>query len=163
MDNAKIASLTIALITFCFASGGGKQATGKTQRLQKALSLDYWRIQFQTLPSERVSAAAVSFHRCLPYCKPDEGEDTELAYTSENDTEETIKRAFDHCRDVEVTRAAIEPDAPSKMDGTGEHASCEGVGHPLGPLDAHDPCGSSAHFATFSTGVLVSFYRHSNR
>jgi hypothetical protein len=58
-------------------------------------------------------------HRCLPYCKPDEGEHTMLAYSSVGETEESIRCTLRDRQGLTVIRAAIEPDAPPYPDTRG--------------------------------------------
>lgn len=51
-------------------------------------------------------------HRCIPYCKPDLGEHTELVYTDESATEQRIRQSLGYWRGLKVIRAVEEPDAP---------------------------------------------------
>ncbi|MBI3065670.1 MAG: hypothetical protein HYY82_12150 [Deltaproteobacteria bacterium] len=51
-------------------------------------------------------------HRCIPYCKPDQGEHTELVYTDETASEGTIRQSLEYWRGLKVIRAVEEPDAP---------------------------------------------------
>jgi len=55
-------------------------------------------------------------HRCMPYCKPDDGEHTELVYTDEHATDKTIRQTLGGRRGLNVIRAAEEPDAPPQDD-----------------------------------------------
>jgi hypothetical protein len=50
------------------------------------------------------------YHRCMPYCRPDEGEHTEIVYTDAVSTAENIRALF-AARDRNVLRAEVEPDA----------------------------------------------------
>jgi len=55
-------------------------------------------------------------HRCMPYCMPDEGQHTDLVYSDEEVTEETIQRMLAELRGLKVVRTGEEPDAPPKID-----------------------------------------------
>ena len=52
-------------------------------------------------------------HVCIPYCKPDLGEHTELVYTDETAAEGKIRQALGFYRGLKVIRAVEEPDAPA--------------------------------------------------
>ena len=58
-------------------------------------------------------------HRCIPYCKPDDGEHTQLVYTDESETSETLRRTIGSRLKLNVVRAAEEPDAPPQVDTSG--------------------------------------------
>jgi hypothetical protein len=51
-------------------------------------------------------------HTCMPYCRPDLGEHTELVYTDESATEGHIWQSLAYHRGLKVIRAIPEPDAP---------------------------------------------------
>ena len=59
-------------------------------------------------------------HRCIPYCRPDDGEHTQLVYTDETETSATIQRTMGIRFGLEVFRAAEEPDAPPQTDTSGK-------------------------------------------
>lgn len=52
-------------------------------------------------------------HTCMPYCRPEAGEHTELVYTDETATEGTIWQSLGYHRGLKVIRAIEEPDAPA--------------------------------------------------
>ena len=58
-------------------------------------------------------------HRCIPYCRPDAGEHTQLVYTDDSETSETLQRAIAIRFGLNVFRAAEEPDAPPEVDSRG--------------------------------------------
>ena len=58
-------------------------------------------------------------HRCIPYCRPDHGEHTELMYGSNDETEAKIRTVVLSWRGGDLFRVAEEPDAPAKMDTSG--------------------------------------------
>jgi hypothetical protein len=66
-------------------------------------------------------------HRCIPYCKPDEGEHTELVYSDESATDETIRQMLGERRGANVISAAEEPDAPPQNDTSGSRPVGQGV------------------------------------
>jgi hypothetical protein len=53
-------------------------------------------------------------HTCMPYCRPEAGEHTELVYTDESATEGTIWQSLGFHRGLKVTRAVEEPVAPAR-------------------------------------------------
>ena len=55
-------------------------------------------------------------HRCIPYCRPDDGEHTQLVYTDDTETSATIQRTIGIRFGLSVFRAAEEPDAPPEVD-----------------------------------------------
>ena len=59
-------------------------------------------------------------HRCIPYCRPDHREHTQLVYTDENETCETLRRTLRDRWGIIVMRAAEEPDAPPQVDTSGK-------------------------------------------
>ena len=58
-------------------------------------------------------------HRCIPYCKPEQGEHTALVYSSEDENEATIRRTLWRYHQIHVIRLAEEPDAPIELDTSG--------------------------------------------
>lgn len=60
-------------------------------------------------------------HRCIPYCRPEQGEHTALVYSSEDENEATIRQTLRRSRGIHVIRAAEEPDAPMQLDTSGRN------------------------------------------
>jgi hypothetical protein len=58
-------------------------------------------------------------HRCIPYCRPDDSEHTQLIYTDDTETSATIQLTISIFYGLHVVRAAQEPDAPSEIDSSG--------------------------------------------
>ena len=58
-------------------------------------------------------------HACIPYCRPEHNEHTELMYGSDDETETKIRSAVLSCRAGDLIRVAEEPDAPATMDTSG--------------------------------------------
>jgi hypothetical protein len=58
-------------------------------------------------------------HRCIPYCRPDDGEHTQLVYTDNTETSATIQRTIGIRFGLSVFRAAEEPDARPEVDTSG--------------------------------------------
>ena len=51
-------------------------------------------------------------HRCIPYCRPEQDEHTEVVYTDAHSTGETIRQTLRARDGRDVIRAELEPDAP---------------------------------------------------
>lgn len=58
-------------------------------------------------------------HCCIPYCRPDDGEHTQLVYTDEHPTNESIQRIIGGRWGFKLLRVAEEPDAPPVLDPSG--------------------------------------------
>ena len=58
-------------------------------------------------------------HRCLPYCRPDEGQHTMVVYGSEDESPQSIRNMIERWDGARFVGAVEEPDINIEVDNNG--------------------------------------------